>query len=107
MDLRNWSNWASSVIADIYIKRFLKVGDASWKIVWQPGSWHTDIAAKARMRGSWAVRMVPKNVPKLVPEQPMRSASISLRLLSQSRSGLPAAIQFSTEKYTPIRGASY
>ena len=32
------------------------------------------------MRGSWAVRMVPKKVPKLVPEQPMRSASISGRL---------------------------
>jgi hypothetical protein len=56
------------------------------------------MAAKARTRGSCAVRIVPKKVPKLVPEQPMRSASISLRSASQSTSGLPTAIQFSTEK---------
>src|SRR5207244_6932020 len=98
MDLRKRSNSSSSVMPDIYIKRFLKVGDASWKIVWQPGSWHTDIAAKARTRGSCAVRMVPKKVPKLVPEQPMRSTSISGRALSQSTSGLPTALQLSTEK---------
>ena len=52
---------------DMYMKRFLKVGDASWKIVWQPGSWHTEITAQARMRGSCAVTIVPKKVPKLVP----------------------------------------
>jgi hypothetical protein len=76
----------------------LKVGDASWKIVWKPGSWQTDIAANAFTRGSLAVRIVPKNVPKLVPEQPMRSASISGRAVSQSTIALPTAIQFSIEK---------
>ena len=50
---RKRSNSSSSVMPDMYMNRFLKVGDASWKMVWQPGSWHTDIAAKARMRGSW------------------------------------------------------
>ena len=40
---------------DMYMKRFLKVGDASWKIVWQPGSWHIEITAQAEMRGSCAV----------------------------------------------------
>ena len=79
MVLRNASNFASSVMPDMYMKRFLKVGEASWKIVWPPGSWHTDITAQARMRGSFAVSTVPKNEPKLSPETPMRSASISGR----------------------------
>src|ERR1700751_2137707 len=49
------------------MKRFLKVGEASSKIVWKPGSRHVEITAVAAMRGSFAVRMVPKNEPKLVP----------------------------------------
>ena len=64
------------MMPDMYMKRFLKVGDASWKIVWQPGSWHTSHGAGADAR-LVAVRMVPKKEPKLVPEQPMRSGSIS------------------------------
>ncbi len=50
------------------------------------------------MRGSFAVRIVPKNEPKLVPVTPMRSASISGRATSQSTIGFAAAIQFSTLK---------
>jgi len=32
----------------MYMKRFLKVGDASSKIVWQPGSRHVAETASAR-----------------------------------------------------------
>ena len=52
----------------------------------------------ARMRGSFAVMMVPKNVPKLSPLTPMRSASISGRFSSQSTIGLPAFAQLSVLK---------
>ncbi len=54
------------------MKRFLKVGEASWKIVWPPGSWHTDITAQALMRGSLPVSTVPNSEPKLVPATPIR-----------------------------------
>ena len=35
---RKWSNSVSSSIPLMYMKRILKVGDASSKIVWKPGS---------------------------------------------------------------------
>ena len=55
------------------MKRILNVGEASSKIVWKPGSWHTADTETARMRGSCAAAMVPKNEPKLLPLTPMRS----------------------------------
>ena len=57
---------------------------------------HGREGADARLVGG--ERCVPKNVPKLVPEQPMRSAIDLGPAASQSTSGLPAAIQFSIEK---------
>src|SRR3954454_16315980 len=98
MPWRILSNSASSVMPDIYMKRFLKVGDASWKIVWQPGSWHTEITAAAEMRGSCAVASVPKKVPKLVPDITILLISTSERLASQSHTALPVATQLSIEK---------
>src|SRR5450759_3092895 len=92
---------------DMYMKRFLKVGDASWKLVWPPGSWQTDITEQAQMRGSLAVRIVPKKEPKLSPLTPMQAGSTSGRAESQSTSAGPAAAQLSVLKYTPIIGASY
>ena len=80
------------------MKRFLNVGEASWKIVWQPGSWHTDITAQARTRGSCAVRTVPKNEPKLVPVTPIRPTSISGRAASQSTTAGPVSTQASVLK---------
>src|SRR6185437_17122347 len=98
MPSRILSNCASSVMPDIYMKRFLKVGDASWKIVWQPGSWHTEITAAADMRGSCAVASVPKKVPKLVPDSVTLPMSTSGRLASQSHTAFPVAHQLSTLK---------
>src|SRR5215469_2413137 len=79
MVLRNSSNSSSSVMPHIYMKRFLKVGEASLKMVCPPGSWHTDVTAQALMRGSLPVSTVPNSEPKLVPETPMRAASSSGR----------------------------
>src|SRR5687767_4809554 len=98
MPWRILSNSASSVMPDMYMKRFLKVGDASWKIVWQPGSWQTEITAQADTRGSCAVSNVPNSVPKLVPEQTTLLMSISGRLASQSQTALPVSTQFCIEK---------
>jgi hypothetical protein len=98
MPARILSNSASSVMPDMYMKRFLKVGDASWNMVWQPGSWHTEITAQAETRGSCAVRMVPNSVPKLVPEQTTLLMSTSGRLASQSATALPVSTQFCIEK---------
>src|SRR5689334_21996894 len=98
MPWRILSNSSSSVMPDMYMKRFLKVGDASWKMVWQPGSWQTEITAQAETRGSCAVSSVPKKVPKLVPEQTTLAMSTSGRLASQSHTALPVATQFSTLK---------
>src|ERR1043165_1316869 len=98
MPCRILSNSASSVMPDMYMKRFLKVGEASSKIVWQPGSWHTEITAQAEMRGSYAVASVPKNVPKLVPDSTTLLMSTSGRLASQSHTALPVSHQFGTEK---------
>ena len=79
------------------MKRFLKVGEASSKIVWHPGSRHVEITAVAAMRGSFAVRIVPKKEPKLVPVTPIFCASIYGRRSSQSTSAGPASIQFRIE----------
>ena len=79
------------------MKRFLKVGEASSKIVWQPGSRQVEITAVAAMRGSFAAMMVPKNEPKLVPVTPIFCASISGRRSSQSTTAGPASIQFGIE----------
>src|ERR1041385_3703256 len=98
MPWRILSNSASLVMPDMYMKRFLKVGEASWKIVWQPGSWHTEITAAAEMRGSYAVARVPKNVPKLVPDRTILLMSTSGRLASQSHTAFPVAIQLSMLK---------
>src|SRR5262249_15450546 len=49
------------------MNRFLNVGGAPSKIVWHPGSRQVEITAVAAIRGSFAVRIVPKNEPKLVP----------------------------------------
>ena len=98
MPWRILSNSASSVMPDMYMNRFLNVGDASSKIVWQPGSWHTEITAAAEMRGSCAVASVPKKVPKLVPDSTTLLMSTSGRLASQSQTALPVATQLSMLK---------
>ena len=53
--------------------------------------------AVAAMRGSFAVRIVPKNEPKLVPVTPIFCASVSGRCRSQSTTTGPASIQFCIE----------
>src|SRR6267154_3568391 len=63
IDFRNSSNLASSVKPDMNMKRILKVGEASSKIVWKPGSWHTALTATAARRGSYAAAIVEKNDP--------------------------------------------
>ena len=93
----NSSNFGSSVKFDIHMKRFLNVGDASSKIVWHPGSRQVEITAVAEIRGSLAVRIVPKNEPKLAPETPIFCPSISGRRNSQSTTAGPASIQFCIE----------
>src|SRR4051794_38671748 len=98
MPARILSNSASSVMPDMYMKRFLKVGDASSKMVWQPGSWHTEITEHADTRDSCAVNSVPNSVPKLVPEHTTLPMSISDRLASQSHTALPVSTQFCIEK---------
>src|SRR3984893_11164119 len=83
----NSSKFGSSVKFDIHMKSFLTVGDASSKIVLHPGSRQVEITAVAEIRGSLAVRIVPKNEPKLAPETPIFCPSISGRRHSQSMSG--------------------
>ena len=51
----------------MYMKRRLKVGEASSKIVWQPGSRQVALTAHALKRGSVAATSVEKNEPKLLP----------------------------------------
>jgi hypothetical protein len=82
----------------MYMKRILKVGEASSKIVWKPGSWQTAETERAWMRGSWAAATVPKKEPKLLPLSPMRAVSISLRAASQSTAALPVYIHACIEK---------
>ena len=98
MPARILSNSASSVMPDMYMNRFLKVGDASWKIVWQPGSWHTDITAAGRDARLVRGRQRAENVPKLVPDSTTLLMSTSGRLASQSHTALPVATQFSIVK---------
>ena len=80
------------------MKRILKVGEASSKIVWAPGSRQVPETATAEIRGSLAAATVEKNEPKLVPLMPMRLVSISGRAARKSTQALPVAAQFATEK---------
>ena len=56
----------------------LKVGEASSKMVWQPGSRFGDVTATALNRGSLPAATVQKNEPKLLPESPIFALSISM-----------------------------
>ena len=82
------------------MKRFLKVGDASSKMVWQPGSRQVEMTAVAATRGSFAATIVPKKEPKLVPLTPIFCASTSCRRSNQSTTTGPASIQFYTKVKT-------
>jgi hypothetical protein len=66
------------------MKRDLKVGEASSKIVCAPGSRLVAVTATAAMRGSADAAMVEKNEPKLLPDSPILPASNSGRAASQS-----------------------
>jgi hypothetical protein len=89
------------------MKRFLKVGEASSKIVWQPGARQVEMTAVAAIRGSFADRMVPKKEPKLAPETPIFCPSISGRRSNQSTTAGPVSIQFCIETKTPRSGLWY
>src|SRR5260370_7419785 len=91
------ANCRSRMKVNIHMNRVLNVGDASSKIVWDPGSRQVEITAVAEIRGSFAVRIVPKNEPKLAPETPIFCPSISGRRNSQSTTAGPASIQFCIE----------
>ena len=70
-------------------------------MAWKPGSRLLELATQAQMRGSFAVTMVTKNEPKLLPNAPIFSGSISGRAISQSTAALPTAVQFSMLTVSP------
>ncbi len=91
----------------IYMNRCLKVGEASSKIVWQPGSKLVCDTAQARKRGSEPATMVAKSEPKLTPAMPIRSGSISSCAASQSMIAGPASAQAATLAGMPSTALSY
>src|ERR1700722_10574737 len=90
----NLSNSASSVKPAMYMNLNLKVGEATLKSVFNPGSWHTERSTQPFKRSSTEATCVPQNDPMLTPDNAIRSGSISFCDRSHDRTKGPACIQF-------------
>ena len=88
------------------MKRRLKVGEASSKIEYPPGSQQLPMTEAVRYRGSSDTRMAEKKVPKLEPITPMRPGSTSGRARSHSMQLRPNSCQPVTSTKMPRSGAS-